>query len=140
MRIPNLSRGFATKMYYIYGSKSGLLPKMLYFLEEKFGNVDNFFMNSVIFKNLIELIKTPHIKRTRNDSKLIQNYLCQNIDYFKKLTQEPDGNEKIPKIIFPRVKNPSGVRSKGWKHRHRCSGLIEKAASIAGKNPFREWK
>ena len=50
-------------------------------------------------ENLIELIKTPHLKRTKNDSKLIQNYLCQNIDYFKKLTQEPDGNEKIPKII-----------------------------------------
>ena len=49
--------------------------------------------------NLIELIKTPHLKRTKNDSRLIQNYLCQNVDYFKKLTQDPDGNEKIPKII-----------------------------------------
>ena len=50
-------------------------------------------------ENLIELIKIPQLKRTKTDSKLIQNYLCQNIDYFKKLTQEPDGNEKIPKII-----------------------------------------
>ena len=53
----------------------------------------------ISLETLIELIKTPHLKRTKNDSKLIQNYLCQNIDYFKKLTQEPDGNEKIPKII-----------------------------------------
>ena len=39
------------------------------------------------------------MKRSKSDSRLIQNYLCQNFDYFKKLTQDPDGKEKIPKII-----------------------------------------
>ena len=53
----------------------------------------------ISLEDLIELIKMPQIKRTRNDSRLIQNYLCQNFDYFKKLTQDPDGKEKIPKII-----------------------------------------
>ena len=60
-----------------------------------------FDTNNVEFslEYLIELIKTPQINRTKSDSKLIQYYLCQNIDYFKKLTKDPDGKEKIPKII-----------------------------------------
>ena len=53
----------------------------------------------ISLEDLIELLKIPQIKRSRNDSRLIQNYLCQNFDYFKKLTQDPDGKEKIPKII-----------------------------------------
>ena len=53
----------------------------------------------ISLEHLIDLIKIPHLKRTKNDSKQIQNYLCQNIEYFKKLTQDPDGNEKIPKLI-----------------------------------------
>ena len=53
----------------------------------------------ISLENLIELIKMPQMKRSKSDSRLIQNYLCQNFDYFKKLTQDPDGKEKIPKII-----------------------------------------
>ena len=53
----------------------------------------------ISLENLIELLKMPQMKRSKSDSRLIQNYLCQNFDYFKKLTQDPDGKEKIPKII-----------------------------------------
>lgn len=53
----------------------------------------------ISLENLIELIKTPLLERSKADSRIIQNYLCQNFDYFKKLTQDPDGKEKIPKII-----------------------------------------
>ena len=53
----------------------------------------------ISLENLIELLKTPHLKRTKIESKIIQNYLCKNVDYFKKLTQDSDGKEKIPKII-----------------------------------------
>ena len=65
-------------------------------LSKKF-TIDNKF--DISLDNLIELIKIPHLKRTKTDSKIIENYLCQNIEYFKKLRQDPDGNEKIPKLI-----------------------------------------
>ena len=53
----------------------------------------------ITLDKVIELIKTPPLNRTKSESRTIQYYLCQNIDYFKRLTQDPDGNEKIPKII-----------------------------------------
>ena len=67
-------------------------------LSKKF-SLENKDKVDISLDNLIELIKTPHLKQTKNDLKIIQNYLCQKVDYFKKLTQDPDGNEKIPKII-----------------------------------------
>ena len=46
-----------------------------------------------------EIIKTPHMKRTRSEVRLLQSYFCHNVEYFKKLLTDPDGKEKIPKII-----------------------------------------
>ena len=48
---------------------------------------------------LIELVKIPHSERTNSDIRIMQRYFCQNMDYFKKLSKEPDGNEKIQKLI-----------------------------------------
>ena len=55
--------------------------------------------NELDLKNVIELIQIPSIKRTKSDIKTIQNYLVNNIDYFKKMSEESDENERIGKII-----------------------------------------
>ena len=55
--------------------------------------------NELDLKNVIELIQIPSIKRTKSDIKTIQNYLVNNIDYFKKMSEESDENERISKII-----------------------------------------
>ena len=48
---------------------------------------------------VIGLLKIPTQKRTRYDIKSLQSYMLKNIEYFKKLNEESDGVDKIPKII-----------------------------------------
>ena len=48
---------------------------------------------------VIDLLKIPTQKRTKSEIKIIQNYMINNIEYFRKMSQEPDEIERIPKII-----------------------------------------
>ena len=55
--------------------------------------------SDIDLNEIIELLKIPTQKRTKYDIRQMQNYMLRNIDYFKKLNEESDGSERIPKIV-----------------------------------------
>ena len=55
--------------------------------------------NELELKKIIELIQKPEEQRVKSEIKLIQRYLVNNIQYFKKMSEESDKNERISKIV-----------------------------------------
>ena len=55
--------------------------------------------NELELEKIIELIQKPEIERTQFELKSIKKYLVNNIEYFKKMNEESDKNERILKII-----------------------------------------
>ena len=70
---------------------------------------------------VIGLLKIPTQKRTRYDIKSLQSYMLKNIEYFKKLNEESDGVDKIPKIIqvlnYECFHKDEYISNKFWRNR-----------------------
>ena len=55
--------------------------------------------SELALEEIIYLLQIPTQKRSKYEIKQLQNYMLKNVDYFKKLNEESDGSERIPKIV-----------------------------------------